>query len=90
MIEKISKELREAINTELALLTEEIEKYAKDVVEDYETNGTDLGGTITQVNEHSPILEEDPDPKDIPTIETYEGNSQEDRSFSGGVDWRNS
>ena len=70
--------------------TEEIEKYAKDVVEDYETNGTDLGGTVTQVSEHSPILEEDPDPKDIPTIETYEGNSQENRSFSGGVDWRNS
>jgi|10_taG_2_1085330.scaffolds.fasta_scaffold169506_2 hypothetical protein len=92
MKKEISDELREALDNELALLTAEVEKYASLVVDEYKTNGTEMGGTVTQVSEHSPALEEDPDPKDLPNInaEPDSGNSQEARSFAGGVDWRNS
>ena len=44
MKKEISDELREALDTELALLTAEVEKYASLVVDEYKTNGTEMGG----------------------------------------------
>ena len=55
---KNNMELTEKQLKELEKLAEEVSKEAKKVVKDYKDNPSDMSGSITQVNMHSPILKD--------------------------------
>ena len=52
---EISKEEKE----ELQKLTDEITEEAKNVVEDYVKNPSEISGSVVEINENSPFLDEE-------------------------------
>ena len=53
------KELTKEQKEELKRLADEIMNLATEVVDDYETNPSEMSGSTTQVHIDSPILDED-------------------------------
>ena len=53
-MEELSKEEKE----ELQKLTDEITEEAKNVIEDYANNPSEISGSVVEINEHSPFLDE--------------------------------
>ena len=53
------KELTKEQKEELKRLADEIMNLATSVVDDYETNPSEMSGSVTQVHMDSPILDED-------------------------------
>ena len=50
------EELKKKRNEELQKLIDEVTKEAKDVVEDYNTNPSEMSGSVTVVSDKSPYL----------------------------------
>ena len=53
-MEELSKEEKE----ELQRLTDEINEEAKNVVEDYVKNPSEISGSVVEINENSPFIDE--------------------------------
>ena len=54
----MSEELTKKQKKELQRLIEEINEEAKNIVEDYVENPSEISGSIVQVNQESPFLDE--------------------------------
>tara|TARA_Y100001973_G_scaffold3769_1_gene5504 strand:+ start:257 stop:514 length:258 start_codon:yes stop_codon:yes gene_type:complete len=54
----MSKELTNEQKEELQKLIDELNNVAKDVFKDYESNPSELSGSVIQVSENSPFLDE--------------------------------
>ena len=55
MSNKLTKKQRE----ELQKLTEELMSLSTEVVEDYELNPSEISGSVVEINENSPFLDEE-------------------------------
>ena len=53
-----TKEEKDKIQKELGIFLEELNELAKDVVEDFKENPTDISGSTIQIHEDSPYLNE--------------------------------
>ena len=53
-MDKLTKEEQKELNK----LIDEINEEAKNIVEDYTKNPSQISGSVVQVNEHSPYLDE--------------------------------
>ena len=55
MSDKLTKEQEKELQSLINSITEE----AKKVVDDYKTNESDMSGSVVQIHENSPFLDED-------------------------------
>ena len=69
----MSKELSKKQKEELQRLIEEINQEAKDIVEDYSQNPSEISGSVVRVHEASPFMDE-----------TFEGEKWK-KVIKGGV-----
>ena len=58
-------ELKKKLKEELQKLIDEINEEAKNIVEDYSKNPSEMSGSIIQIHETSPILNEKKDKDEI-------------------------
>ena len=70
----MSKELSKKQKEELQRLIEEINQEAKDIVEDYSQNPSEISGSVVRVHEDSPFMDE-----------TFEGEKWK-KVIKGGVE----
>ena len=55
----MSNELTKKQKDELQKLTEELMNLSTEVVEDYELNPSEISGSVVEINENSPFLDEE-------------------------------